>query len=233
MSIIHKDNGPMKHKEDKGFTLVELLVAMAIASMVLAAVVSAYYVQVRGQNTQEALTDMNQTARAAMEIMVGEIRLAGCDVLKSSGATILAATANQLSFTMDIGDGVTFQPDGDTTDPNESVIYSLYVDGDGNQNLGRDTGGGPQPLARNVDALDFVYFDENGNPPGALNDIRSIQINLVARAGEAAGGFLHAFTDTAAYQNQQGNVILAAQNDGFRRLQLSTTANCYNMRDKE
>ncbi len=223
----------MKFKEDKGFTLIELLVAMAIVSIVMAAVVAVYQVQVRGNNTQEALTDMNQTARAAMEIMVGEIRLAGCDVLKSSGAAILAATPNQLSFTMDIGDGASFQPDGDTNDPNERVIYSLYVDGDGNQNLGRDTGGGPQPLARNVDALDFVYFDEDGNPPGALNDIRSIQINLVARAGEAAGGLLYAHRDTVAYQNQQGVQILAAQNDAFRRLQLSTTANCYNMRDKE
>lgn len=233
MSIIYQDEGAMKHKTDKGFTLIELLVAMAIASIVMVAVVGAYQVQVRGKNTQEALTDMNQTARAAMEIMVGEIRLAGCDVLKTSGATILAANANQLSFTMDIGDGASFQPDGDTTDPNESVIYSLYVDGDGNQNLGRDTGGGPQPLARNVDALDFVYFDEDGNPPGALNDIRSIQINLVARAGEAEGGFLYDHRDTAAYTNQQGNQILAPQNDSFRRLQLSTTANCYNMRDKE
>ena len=67
----------------------------------------------------------------------------------------MTANANQLRITMDIGDGVTLQPDGDTNDPNEDVTYSLYVDGDGNRHLGRDTGGGNQPLARNVDALDF------------------------------------------------------------------------------
>ena len=69
----------MQHTENKGFTLIELLVAMAITSIVMAAVVSAYQLQVRGKNTQEALTDMNQTARAALEVMTNEIRSAGLD----------------------------------------------------------------------------------------------------------------------------------------------------------
>jgi type IV pilus assembly protein PilW len=76
----------MKPSPNTGFTLVELLVAMAAASIVMVAVVSAYQVQVRSKNTQEVLTDMNQTARAALEIMTHEIRMAGCDPTLTAGA---------------------------------------------------------------------------------------------------------------------------------------------------
>jgi len=231
----------MKHIGNRGFTLIELLVAMALTSIVMAAVVSAYQVQVRGKNTQEALTDMNQTARAALEIMTHEIRTAGCDPNRTANAGVLIANANQLSFTMDIGNlaapaAQRFQPNGADDDPNERIRYALYIDGDGNQNLGRSTatnaagnGGNTQPLARNVDALDFVYLDQNGNVTATPANIRSIQLTLVARAGKAAGGFLYRFTDTTVYQNQQGTVILPAPNDSFRRLLLTTTITCWNI----
>jgi type IV pilus assembly protein PilW len=230
----------MKYSGNKGFTLVELLVAMAIASIVMAVVVTTYQLQVRGKNTQEALNDMNQTTRAALEVMTNEIRSAGFDTVAPTApvAGILIANANQLQFTMDISNGVTLQPNGVVTDPNENVTYQLYVDGNGNQNLGRNTGGGLMPLARNVDALDFVYL--NGNTPPAviptpvsaanLANIRSIQVTIVARAGEAGGvGYVGRHTDNTAYFNQQGTQILAAQNDNYRRVLLTTTIQCRNI----
>jgi len=204
--------------------MVELLVAMAVVSIVMAAVVSAYQLQVRGKNTQDALTDMNQTARAALEIMTYEIRTAGCDPTRSAGATITLAAANQLDFTMDIGDGASFEPDGDTGDPNERASYALN-----GGNLTRDTGGGPMPLALNVDALDFVYLDGNGVVTANPTDIRFIQVAIVARAGQAAGGFMHSFTDTQQYTNLQGAVIFGPANDSFRRLLLTKTIPTFNM----
>jgi len=230
----------MRYTNDKGFTLIELLVAIAIAAIVMIAIISAYQIQVRGKNTQEALTDMNQTARAAMEIMTHELRTAGCDPNRNAGAGIVNATVNDLTFTMDIGNtaGDSFRPDSLLDGPSESIRYALN-----GLNLGRDTGGGAglQPLALNVDALNFVYLD-GFNPPnviapdaagvidaGDLDDIRSIQVSIVARAGQFAGGFMYAHTDTTPYVNPQGDVILAAQNDGFRRLQLTTTVNCRNL----
>jgi len=213
-------------RENKGFTLIELLVAMAVVSIVMAAVVSAYQLQVRGKNTQDALTDMNQTARAALEIMTYEIRTAGCDPERTADAGIVAATttANQLDFTMDIGDGASFEPDGDLDDPNEQVSYLLN-----SGNLCRDTGGGPMALARNVDALNFVYLDEDGNITGTMADVRAIQVAIVARAGQAAGGFMHSYTDTRQYLNIQGAPIFGPANDSFRRLLLTKTITCYNM----
>ena len=98
-------------------------------------------------------------------------------------------------------------------------------------------GAGLQPLARNVDAIDFVYLD-GSNPPNViaspvaaanLGDIRSIQITIVARAGGAAPGFMKRVVDNRVYTNQQGTVILAAPGDSFRRMLLTTTVNCRNL----
>jgi type IV pilus assembly protein PilW len=220
----------MRRSDNFGFTLIELMVAMAAGAILMAAVVSAYQVQVRSKNTQEALTDMNNTVRTALEIMVHELRTAGCDPNNTDTAGIVNAGANDLTFTMDIGNtaGNSFQPDGLLDGPNEQIRYAINANG----NLGRDRldGAGLQPLARNVDALDFVYLDANGNVTATLADIRSIQITIVARAGRLAPGFTMSSTvDNRVYTNQQGTVILPAPGDRFRRLLLTTTVNCRNL----
>lgn len=259
-----------------GFTLIELLISMAIASIVMAAIVATYSIQVRGKNTQEALTHMNQTARAALEVMSHEIRMAGCDPEETGETGILKATDSELIFSMDIqNDDCENLSDGDVCDGNEVIRYKLTNDtdagGDGNGvndniasgvrcDLGREIGAqvindetsdsvscsgggtcyqpgrtGLQSLARHVDALDFVYLDEDGGtittPVAAnrLDDIRTIEVAIVARAGESSGGFLHSYTNRQAYENLQGDTILSAQNDSFRRLCLSTTIYCRNM----
>lgn len=233
-------------KKNQGFTLIELMVAMVIASIVMTVVVAAYQLQVRSKNLQAVLTDMNQTARAALEIMTSEISKAGFDPNNDpSNAGILIAQANRLAFSMDIGDqtqppATRLLPDGFTNDPNERVRYALT----GTGHLGRTTGlaangtggGVAQPLARNVNALDFVYLDSQNvvipTPVAAnrLADIRSIEVTIVARAGEAGGaGFTGRHNDNTVYQNQRGNVILPAQNDSFRRLRLTTTIQTRNI----
>ncbi|MGD9307731.1 MAG: prepilin-type N-terminal cleavage/methylation domain-containing protein [Desulfosarcina sp.] len=217
----------MKHSDHQGFTLIELMIAMAIGSILMVAVVSAYQIQVGSKNTQEALTDMNSSTRAALEIMVHELRTAGCDPDGTANAGIVNAAANTISFTMDIGDaaGTSFEPDGALNGPNEQVRYAITAAGD----LGRDTGGGLQPLARNVDALDFVYLDEDGNVTGTLANPRSVQITIVARAGRGGPGFMKTAVDNTNYTNQQGTVVLAAPGDQFRRVLLTTTVACRNL----
>jgi type IV pilus assembly protein PilW len=217
----------MKDLDHNGFTLIELMIAMVVGSLLMVAVVSAYQIQVKSKNTQEALTDMNSSTRAALEIMVHELRTAGCDPDGTAGAGIVNAAANTISFTMDIGNatGTSFEPDGALNGPNEQVRYAINANGD----LGRDTGGGLQPLARNVDALDFVYLDEDGNVTGTLANIRSVQVTIVARAGRVGTGFMNTEVDNTNYTNQQGTVILAAPGDRFRRLLLTTTVACRNL----
>jgi type IV pilus assembly protein PilW len=223
-----------------GWTLVELMVALAMAGIVMAVICSAYISQVRGAISQATMLDMQQTARAALEIMKNEIRTAGCDPTRKAGASILRATAAEFSFTMDLENNSGLpKPDGDTDDANESVRYALNRDAnrDGQADripcdLGRDTGGGLQPFAENIDALNFVYLDEDGNPLAAgfsLDQIQAVQITLVARSGEQLRGLLWAYQDKTTYFNQQGQVILPAQADNLRRLLLTTTVYCRNL----
>ena len=102
----------MPNTNKNGFTLVELLVAMAVASILGVIFAAAYAAQVRGSNAQEVTTDMNQNARAAMEIMTQEIRMAGLDPTEDANARIITANVSELSFTLDGGTGRQTNPMG-------------------------------------------------------------------------------------------------------------------------
>lgn len=267
----------MTHTNKNGFTLIELLVAMAMASIVMVAIISTYTVQVRAKNTQEALTDMNQTARAALEIMTHEIRMAGLDPTGNAGARIITADIGELIFSLDrrsaAGAPAPLAPNGNCCDGNEVIRYHLSpaamdanndgvndnIAGGVDCNLGRETWAGHipgnpcgagtapglQPLARNVDVLNFVYLTDDNDGDGApdvlatpvatqalRNSIRTIQVTIVARAGTQSRGFFYEYTDNIIYRNNNPTgpeIILPAQNDNFRRLQLSTTIACRNI----
>ena len=62
-----------------GFTLVEVLIAMAIGGILLGAVVSTFVLQSKSYDVQEQMTEMVQTARAAMDMISREVRMAGYD----------------------------------------------------------------------------------------------------------------------------------------------------------
>ncbi len=62
-----------------GFTLIELMVALAIASVVMAGIYSMFVMQQRTQVAEKVVVDMQQTVRAAMYMMERDIRMAGFD----------------------------------------------------------------------------------------------------------------------------------------------------------
>jgi type IV pilus assembly protein PilW len=221
----------------KGFTLMELMVAMAIASIVMAGIYTFYRSQLRSHVTQQALVDMQQDARVAMYMMTREIRMAGCDPQFNTGAAIRIANAAEIAFDSDI-----FGPSGVLTDPAEPadgaiVASERFYYGLSNGNLVR--GGWDEndpsatlnlnPVALNIDALNFVYLDNAGSPTATLAAIRSVQITLVARSGDQLAVLMRRQTDSRTYLNQQGDEILIAQNDNFRRIQLTATVKVRNL----
>jgi type IV pilus assembly protein PilW len=215
-------------KEEKGFTLVELLVAVFVAGIVMAGVYSAYYSQQKTYAAQEQVAEMQQNLRAAMYFMAKEIRMAGCNPTGGADtAGFQGVGTNSVRFTMDIrGQAATDPPDGTTTNANEDITYALAdLDGDGITDLMRDTGGGNELLAEHIDALNFVYLDVNESVTADRLSVRSVEITLVARTGRPDPGY----TDTTAYKNMRGTTVLAAQNDNFRRRASSTHIRCRNM----
>ena len=221
---------------DQGFTLLEVLVVILILGIVMAGVYSVYTSQQKSFLIQEDVAEMQQNLRAAMFTMVREIRLAGCNPTGKAIAGIVTADANTISVTMDIsGNNPNVDPpDGGIGNANEDVSYALIdTDSDGTMDsLGRragSAGGGTlQPTASNIDALNFVYLDGNGNDlgyPPDLTRIRSVQLTVVARTENPSAGF----RNTAIYRNLQGAVVLPAQNDPFRRKVFTTNIRCRNL----
>ncbi|MBW2040082.1 MAG: prepilin-type N-terminal cleavage/methylation domain-containing protein [Deltaproteobacteria bacterium] len=69
----------MKRKS-KGFTLIELMVALVISALMVGATYSVFIGQQRTYATQTGVMDMQQNARAAMTMMLRELRMAGFGV---------------------------------------------------------------------------------------------------------------------------------------------------------
>ena len=169
-----------------GFTLVELLIAMAVGLIVLGAMYGVFTTHNKTFSTQEQVAEMQQNARAAMDMMTREIRMAGYDPLGSAGPGIVIATSSSINFTLDItSTSGPDAPDGDTSDPNENITYSLYT-ADGIQKLGRKSSAGAvnQPVAEHVQSLEFEYWDASGTITNTVADIRRIQVALTVETAK-------------------------------------------------
>jgi type IV pilus assembly protein PilW len=227
-------------KSNQGFTLIELMMAIAVLSIALGAIYSLFRNQVIAHNTNREVVAMQQNVRAALSFMERDIRMAGFDPTGTSGADIVIANGAQLQFSID-------RNENGTIDAGETITYALNNDADGNGradgtpcNLGRNSGSGLQTLALNIDALNFDYFDADGNsitnkavtpwvvPAAQIADIRSIQISIVARSGATLPFFFIRHTDSKVYRNRSNDEILPAQNDNFRRMQATTEIECRN-----
>jgi len=232
------------HNNHKGFSLIELMVAMAVATVVIAGIYMFFQSNLRSYITQQTMVDMQQDMRAAMHMMTREIRMAGYK--RPANATFLIANTAEVQFQLDDnndGDLV----DGLGNDPDEQVRYALSNDADRDGvadgtpcNLIRqEWADAEQVVALNVDALNFVYFDGDGIelidpltgsvPADELRDVRSLQITIVGRSGATVPALMNRITDSTSYTNQQGTEILGAQNDGFRRIRLTSEVKARNM----
>jgi type IV pilus assembly protein PilW len=164
----------IQHKKP-GFTLIELIIAMAVGLIVLGAVYGVFTIQNKSFKTQEQIVEMQQNTRVAMDMMTREIRMAGYDPTHNPRqAGIVSATANSINFTADLDEN------GVTTDANENITYALYTS-DGIQKLGRTTGSGSaQPVADYIQSLNFTYYDSSGAVTTTIADIRKVQISITA-----------------------------------------------------
>ena len=169
-----------KNKES-GFTLVELLIAMTIGLIILTALSSTFLMQRDAYDDQEQIVEMVQNARAVMDMMTREIRLAGYDptgTMQRSNPTNadfvgIPYNANKLEIFADLNG------DADTDDTNEYIKYT--IDSDYPFEIRRDTGGGRKEFALNIQSFTFVYFDSNGNSTTTTAKIRQVRITIIAR----------------------------------------------------
>ncbi|MBC8441326.1 MAG: prepilin-type N-terminal cleavage/methylation domain-containing protein [Deltaproteobacteria bacterium] len=218
MELKKKDFTSKEH----GFTLVEILIAIAITGIVSAALFTAFQSQQKSYVAQEDVAVIQQNLRAGMDMMVREIRMAGYDPSRDANAGIVSAISDSIAFTIDE------TGDGDIDDSNEYITYSLYTS-DNIQKLGRKSTvtANNQPVSENIDALEFFYklADESQTltPPDPTL-IRSLRITMLARGDSADQKFVNANTYTTP-----GGQNWGPYNDNFRRRLLTTTVKCRNL----
>lgn len=190
------------HKTNRGFTLVELLVVMVLGLVLLGAVLKTLVSQNRTNAVQQEVAYAQQNVRAAMDLMVHEIRNAGYNPADVSGFDgILAADATYIRIQSDLnGDGDTDDAPGssptapDLEDPYEDVTYkfdstNLLL----RRGVRNDPTAAPEPptMVEDVSNLQFSYgFADGGTgiPSDAdvddtndLEDIRIVMIQLGVR----------------------------------------------------
>jgi type IV pilus assembly protein PilW len=178
----------------QGFTLIELMVAIAISGMLMAVVAMAYTGQSRSNNAVQDMAALQQDLRGALQLMAREIRMAGYNPNGAVGTGIESITNAggdpELHFKMDIdGDGA--------IGGSEEISYAINTNGA----LGRETGGagGLQAIADNVDQLAFEYYlnDETWTQaPADLTDIRAVRIVVLGHSDRETAGATDSSTFT-------------------------------------
>lgn len=257
-------------KKKSGVTLIELLIALVLSSILTAALYRAFIGQQKTYTVQDQVADMQQNVRIALGQITKEIRMAGyggdllsvfgdvngfSDIITpaSNAITIILAdqagvlkentakgthqlkvtnaaifngdkkkylclnglnnylvqgvTTDTITLTAPLGEG---HPINEPVYLVKAISYYLGVSG-GKAVLRRNenTGGGGQPLAENIESLEFTYFDTNGNATLNPPDIRMVKVAVTAKTNmsdpELKGG------------------------DGYRRRTLSSSIKVRNM----
>jgi len=230
----------------KGLTLIELLIALVLSSILIAALYRIFISQHKIYGIQDQVVDMQQNVRIAMGQMTREIRMAGyggnilaifsningfADIITPSDNSISVILADQIgilkqntmrgSNQLKVTNASKFNTDKKkyfclnglnnyliqsivtdtitlTTSLSEdhvinepvylvkAITYTLGLSG-GKPALRRNenTGGGAQPVAENIESLQFVYLDKNGNVTANPPDIRMVKVTVTAKTNRS------------------------------------------------
>lgn len=165
---------------EKGFTLVELLVSIAIAGVLLVIVFSIFNSLNRGMSGENTRVALQQGVRSAVNVMALDLRDAGLDPYNRGCFSLKKAEPGMVSFSSDRNMNGLY-------DNGETFTYSLEANNDINTLMLKDhDNSGAQPLLSNIEELLFIYFDERGqeiiDPNNNLDEIRTIEIRLAASA---------------------------------------------------
>lgn len=240
------------HSGRQGFTLLEILVAVALSMILVTAAYLFYNHQVQTRITQARVIDMQQNLRAAMLLMEDDFRMAGYDPNGVTGAAITVATRDTFTFAVSLdadANGVDDDGDGNVDEADEAVLrekisFSLFDGGGGggNDDLGRsrlleDSAGVSVPVAgavavpvvvsENLEAMELNYMLEDGSFTGAptateRSQIVAVRFAVLARTLRPEEGF----TNTARYTGYDR--VWGPYNDGHRRRLLQRTVRCRN-----
>ena len=191
---------PISLRNERGFTLTEMLVVCAILGIVMAGVLSILVVGQQSATATSNKVDAQANARIGIERMIEEIREAG---YLPAGPTCPGAPATPCppftyggfaAISSQTSTGFTIQNDWNAsnsiqttavTDPitggnrGEQIIYSFS----GGQLLRREMGvdASPVALASGITSLSFTYLDQDNVVTATAADIRTVTITMTTQ----------------------------------------------------
>lgn len=235
----------MKNNQS-GFTLIELMIATAMVTIVVGVIYAAYNIQTKIYTEQDKTAEMQQNLRAGMWYLQREIRVAGYNSQNTGDPScggsgkpgIHTATATTLGFSMDL------DKNGKCDGSGENVTYSIVAS---DKELVRAAPAQANPIAQNITKIDFLYLleDSDGNksqtrtpgvsPSGPIEDIVAVQVSMLAQSKTEDRGAITTTTFTLPIPNPEWGVSTdpitwKEENSRYRYRLLSTTINLRNMR---
>ena len=190
MEMINRHTHKKKLQEN-GFTLIELMMALAIMSLVMSAMITTFRSQSRSWVTQQEIANMQQNLRAGMYNLERSIRMAGYDPRHSQGFGFVSsfpAPYESIDATTD-GDQIAFTIDNDedqVVDGNVNEMVTWRRNPTTNALEYPNLDGTWTEVAHNISAIAFTYLDENNAVTTNLADIRTVQITMTAQSSRAS-----------------------------------------------
>ena len=225
-----------KRNTQKGFTILEVMIAVAISSVLIAAVYQTFHSQQWSYIMQSEAAAMEQNLRGGLYLLTRELRSAGYNPTQATTNDFRFVTSfpapNNLfvvnyatdhsivAFTLDTdGNGAI----ASAPNRNEQIAYRFN---NAQKTLERFNDMQADPtqkweiVASNIDAVYFTYFDQNSNITTDPADIEYVEISLLARMGKKDSKY----TNTKVYTNKEGvNLCPACTGDHYHRRLLTTT----------
>jgi type IV pilus assembly protein PilW len=188
-----------------GFTLTELIVAMGISMVALAAVTTTFMAQAKFYNAQEQINEMQQNVRGALDVIMRELKMAG---YKPNGGTFdgVPYSASQLAIQADLDSSGTIS---NSSTADEQITYAYDS---ANKQITRKKGTGTaEALADNITAFAFSYYDGNGAATTTPANIRQVKVDITARTAKPDPNY----TSNNGYRTYQLTATITPPNLGL------------------
>ena len=176
---------------ERGFSLLEVLVAAVIFSVISGAVVTLLYQSQRAFQTQQDFNQAGVEVLIALDQMVRSLRHAGNDPLDALSDAGVDPVEILGSGHFRVNSDITGSVDSETANPKEKAgspdgvldaIYEIveYRYDTNSKNLVVDVGYGETVLAGNIEGFNVKYFDSDGFETTTDSEVIRARIRLVA-----------------------------------------------------
>jgi type IV pilus assembly protein PilW len=143
--------------------------------------------QTRFYNAQEQVNEMQQNARAAVDLMTREIKLAGYKPRGTESFTGVSYSTTELRIRANLNGYLSDAQGGNATINDSSDEHVVYTFDSATKQIKRAygvVGATPEVIANNIESLTFGYLDSGGSTTTTQANIRQVSLNITARTSK-------------------------------------------------